>query len=137
LDEAIPERLRDIAANLQSSAKADQRAVTDADLSALSRDETDALILHLGRTIRDQPGKQTVGVNGILRLARAHPDSLDKMQQALLMLPSEELRIATPLLVAPDDPDEVYDVLDKWKSGATDSRVTKAIESTEQKRSGT
>jgi hypothetical protein len=137
LDESIPERLRDIAANLQSSAKADQRAVTDADLGALSRAEADALILHLGRTIRDQPGKQTAGVNGILRLARAHPDSLDKTQQALLMLPPDELRIATPLLVAPDDPAEVYDVLEKWKNGAADSRVTKAIESAEQKRSGT
>jgi hypothetical protein len=137
LDEAIPERLRDIAANLQSSAKADQRAVTDADLEALSRAEADALILHLGRTIRDQPGKQTAGVSGILRLARTHPDSVDKTQQALLMLPSDELRIATPLLVAPDDPAEVYDVLEKWKNGATDGRVKKAIESAEQKRSGT
>lgn len=137
LDEGIPERLRDIAANLKSSTKADQRAVTDADLAALSRAEADALILHLGRTIRDQPGKQTAGVTGILRLARAHPDSVDKARQALLMLPPEELRIATPLLVAPEDPAEVYEVLEKWKGGPADSRVKKAIESTEQKRDGT
>jgi hypothetical protein len=137
LDEGIPERLRDIAANLKSSAKADQRAVTDADLTALSQAEADDLILHLGRTIRDQPGKQTAGVTGILRLTRAHPDSINKARQALLMLPPEELRIATPLLVAPDDPAEVYEVLEKWKSGPADSRVKKAIESTEQKRDGT
>lgn len=137
LDEGIPERLRDIAANLKSSAKADQRAVTDADLAALSREEADAMILHLGRTVRDQPGKQTAGVSGILRLARAHPDSVDKTRQALLMLPPEELRIATPLLIAPEDPAEVYEALEKWKSGPVDSRVKKAIESTEQKRAGT
>jgi hypothetical protein len=137
LDEGIPERLRDIAANLKSSAKADQRAVTDEDLAALSRAEADDLILHLGRTIRDQPGKQTAGVTGILRLIRAHPDSVDKARQGLLMLPPEELRIATPLLVAPDDPAEVYEVLEKWKNGPADSRVKKAIESTEQKRAGT
>lgn len=136
LDKALPERLRDIAANLQSSSKADRRAVTDEDLASLSSAESDKLILHLGRTIRDQPTKQVAGVTGILRLSRAHPDSVGTAQQALLMLPPEELRAATPLLVAPDDPAEVYEVLEKWKTGGVRNPVKKAIESAEQKRSG-
>ncbi len=137
LDKALPERLRDIAANLQSSSKADRRAVTDEDLASLPGTESDELILHLGRTIRDQPTKQVAGVTGILRLARAHPNSVAPARQALLMLPPEELRPATPLLFAPDDPAELYEVLEKWKGGAIRSQVKKAIESTEQKRDKT
>jgi len=137
LDKALPERLRDIAANLQSSSKADRRAVTDEDLASLPGTESDELILHLGRTIRDQPAKQVAGVTGILRLARAHPNSVATACRALLMLPPEELRPATPLLFAPDDPAELYAVLEKWKGGAVRSQVKKAIESTEQKRNET
>lgn len=128
LDDSLPERLRDIAANLLSSSRADQRAVTDADLAALSRQEGEALLMHLGRTVRDQPSRQKTGVTGVLRIARAHAELVPAARKALVMLPGEELTAGTPLLFAKDDHTELFAALEQWKKSATRTPVIAAID---------
>lgn len=128
LDESLPERLRDIAANLLSSARADQRAVTDSDLTALSRQEGEALLMHLGRTVRDQPSRQKTGVTGVLRIARLHPELIPAAKKALIMLPGEEVTAGTPLLFAKDDHAELFAALGQWKKSATRPPIIAAID---------
>ena len=135
LDESLPERLRDIAANLLSSARADQRAVTDADLLALSRQEGEALLMHLGRTVRDQPGKQKTGVTGVLRIARQHPELIATATKALVMLPGDEVTVGTPLLFASDDHAELFEVLGHWKGSASRQPVIAALDDARNQRS--
>ena len=53
LDSSLPERLRDIAANLLSTARFDRQAVGDADLDGLRAPEGEKLLLHLWE---DHPG---------------------------------------------------------------------------------
>jgi hypothetical protein len=128
LDSSLPERLRDIAANLLSSSRGDQRAVTDADLIALSRVEGEALLMHLGRTVRDQPGKQKTGVTGVLRIARQQAELVPTAKRALAMLPGEEVTAGTPLLFAKDDHAELLAVLEQWKASATRQPIVAAID---------
>jgi hypothetical protein len=128
LDESLPERLRDVAANLLSSSRTDRQAVTDADIAGLDPAETEALLLHLGRTVRDQPSTQKTGVTGILRIGRSHPESAGIAKQALLMLPVEEVSAATPLLVDSNDPPEIFEVLEKWKQATSREQLATAID---------
>jgi len=128
LDDSLPERLRDIAANLLSSSRADQRAVTDADLTALSRQEGEALLMHLGRTVRDQPSRQKTGVTGVLRIARLHAELVPAAKKALVMLPGEEVTAGTPLLFAKDDHADLFAALEQWKKSATRPPVIAAID---------
>jgi hypothetical protein len=128
LDSSLPERLRDIAANLLSTSLADRRAVTDADLDALSGSEAEALLLHLGRTLRDQPTMQKTGVTAILRIARRSPAAVDTAVRALSMLPADDLAVGTPLLFAKDDHEDLFGVLGGWKAHASSGPVKAAID---------
>jgi hypothetical protein len=136
LDSSLPERLRDIAANLLSSSRADRQAVGDADLDALSLPEAEALLLHAGRTIRDQPTQQTTGVTAILRIARSAPASIGTAKRALLMLPPDDLAIGTPLLFANDDHADLFGVLRGWKEQASRQPIKNAIESALRRQGG-
>lgn len=128
LDSSLPERLRDIAANLLSTARVDRQAVTDSDLDALRTSEAEKLLLHVGRTIRDDPTKQKTGVAAILRLAGRRVDQVATARKALLMLPADDLAIGTPLLFKRDDADELFDVLTTWRGQVDSPKVTRAIE---------
>ena len=128
LDSSLPERLRDIAANLLSTARVDRQTVADADLDALTTSEGEKLVLHLGRTIRDDPTKQKTGVTAILRLARRRPDQAVTASKALLMLPADDLAIGTPLLFKGDDAREIFGVLATWKDLADSPQVIGAID---------
>jgi len=137
LDTSLPERLRDIASNLLSSSQADRRSVSDEDLDALSATEAEALVQHLGRTIRDQPTKQKTGVTGVLRLARQRTAAAEVAAKALLMLPPDEIALGTPLLFTPDDPSEVQAVLTEWQSQSTNPAVIRAIKTALKQGDGT
>lgn len=128
LDSSLPERLRDVAANLLSASRAERQAVGDADLNALSAGETEALLLHLGRTIRDQPTRQKTGVTAILRIARQRSESVGPAKAALQMLPPNDVAIATPLLFSADDDAGLFAVLTAWTAQVDDHRVKKAID---------
>lgn len=129
IDDSLPERLRDIAANLLSESRREQASVTDAELDALGDGDAADLLRHIGRTMRDQPAKQKAGVNAILRIARRRSGVVSDARDALLMLPPSEITIATPLQFNRGDPAQIRGVLTTWKTRLPDGQVKRAVES--------
>ena len=97
--------------------------------------EAESLLLHIGRTVRDQPATQKTGVTAILRIARRAPQVVTSARKALLMLPPDDLTIATPLLFTKDDPADVFSVLDTWQGQVTGA-VKTAVENALKQRGG-
>lgn len=128
IDESLPERLRDIAANLLSESRREQASVTDAELDELGDGDSTDLLRHIGRTMRDQPAKQKVGVNAALRIARRKPGVVTAARDALLMLPPNEITIATPLQFKQDDSTEIRGVLTTWKDRMPEGQVKRSVE---------
>ena len=116
IDEALPQRLRDLAANLLSDSRQDQSSVSDADLQGLAPGDGRILLLHCGRAMRDQPQRQKAAVNAILRISRLHGTLAPVGAEALLMLPPSELSLATPLQFRGTDAQPIHDVLGTWRS---------------------
>jgi hypothetical protein len=79
--------------------------------------------------MRDQPAKQKVAINAILRIAHRRPDAVTEARDALLMLPPNDITLATPLQFKQSDPAEIRGVLVTWKSKISDGRTKRAIES--------
>lgn len=129
IDDSLPERLRDIAANLLSESRREQASVNDADLDALGDGDATDLLWHIGRTMRDQPAKQKAGVNAVLRIARRRPGVITAARDALLLLPPSEITIATPLQFKHHDPAGIRGVLTTWKCKLPDGQVKRAVES--------
>lgn len=127
IDMGLPERLRDVAANLLSSSRASQKSVTDADLLRLSTADVKALIEHLGRMARDRPGDLLAGVAGILRVARL-ADAAPVATTALAAIPVAEVKAPVVLLFASDDAVTYRTVLERWRSRTAESSVKKAVE---------
>lgn len=136
IDESLPERLRDIAANLLSESRREQASVTDAELDELGDGDATDLLRHIGSTMRDQPAKQKAGVNAVLRIARRRPGVVTAARDALLMLPPSEITIATPLQFKQEDPTEIRGVLTIWRDRLPDGQVKRAVESALASRSG-
>ena len=126
IDSGLPERLRDVAANLLSSSRASQKSVTDADIQILTQTDVRALIEHLGRMGRDRPGDLLSGVGAILRVARL-ADAASVAKSALLAIPAREVKAPVVLLFADDDAVTYRTVLKRWEAGTTESRVKKAV----------
>ena len=126
IDSGLPERLRDVAANLLSSSRASQKSVTDADIGILIPADVQALIAHLGRMARDRPGDLLSGVGAILRVARL-ADAAVVATSALMAIPAKEIKAPVVLLFGYDDAVTYRDVLERWRDGTTDSRVKKAV----------
>lgn len=129
IDDSLPERLRDIAANLLSESRREQVSVTDAELDELGDGDATDLLRHIGRTMRDQPIKQKGGVNAILRIARRRPSVATSARDALLMLPPSEITIATPMQFKADDSASIRGVLTTWKGKLPDGQVKRAVDS--------
>lgn len=127
IDDSLPERLRDIAANLLSESRKEQASIKDADLDGLNDGDATDLLRHIGRTMRDQPSKQKAAVNAILRITNRRPSVVTDARDALLMLPPSEITLATPLQFKPQDPPEIRGVLTIWKDKVTDGPVKRAI----------
>ncbi|MEV6712570.1 P-loop NTPase fold protein [Lentzea sp. NPDC051208] len=134
IDDSLPERLRDIAANLLSESRREQASVTDAELDELGDGDATDLLRHIGRTMRDQPNKQKAGVNAVLRIARRRPGVVIAARDALLMLPPSEITIATPLQFKTSDHADVRSVLATWKEKLPDGKVKNAVGSALQNR---
>ena len=128
LDKDLPERLRDIASNLLSSIRAEQRSVSDSDISALTKIDAETLIAHLCRMARDRPPDQTKAVMSVLRIFHAHADVVEEVTRGLLTLPPKEIAIGTPLLFKLPDDDALISVLTSWKERAADDRVKRSID---------
>lgn len=128
VDDSLPERLRDIAANLLSESTRERNSVTDGELDTLGLGDAADLLRHIGRTMRDQPAKQKNAINAIFRISRRHPGVVNHARDALLMLPPSDLTLATPLQFKADDPAEIRGVLTTWKAKLPDGRVKRAVE---------
>ena len=126
VDSGLPERLRDVASNLLSSSRAAQKSVTDADLLSLTPADVQALIEHLGRMARDRPGDLLAGVAGILRVAKL-ADAASAATTVLMAIPAPEIKAPVVLLFADEDAVTYRAVLERWKSGTTESRVKRAV----------
>ncbi|QFZ17713.1 KAP family P-loop NTPase fold protein [Saccharothrix syringae] len=129
IDDSLPERLRDIAANLLSDSRREQRSVTDPELNELGDGDATDLLRHIGRTMRDQPTKQKAGVNAVLRLARLQAGLATAARDALLMLPPSEVTMATPVQFTASDSAPIRSVLTTWKGKLPDGPVKRAIDS--------
>jgi hypothetical protein len=128
IDDSLPERLRDIAANLLSESRREQTSVSDPELDELGDGDATDLLRHIGRTMRDQPTKQKAGVNAVLRIARRRAGVVNAARDALLMLPPSQITLATPLQFKADDPAPVRSVLTTWKGKLPDGHVKRAID---------
>ena len=126
IDSGLPERLRDVAANLLSSSRAAQKSVTDADIGSLSPTDVQALIAHLGRMARDRPSDLLPGVAGILRVAKV-ADATSVATTALMAIPAKEIKAPVVLLFGNGDAVTYRDVLERWRTATTDLRVKRAV----------
>ena len=127
LDKDLPERLRDIAANLMSRSRADQHSVTDEALRRLPAEDGKALLQHLGRMGRDRPADQLKAVEAILRISRQQGALGSECCVALGAIPGDEVNPPTVLLFKPEDT-PMRPALEKWRSQTTDGRTQRAID---------
>jgi KAP family P-loop domain len=128
LDAGLPERLRDIAANLLSSVRAEQKSVTAADIMALTPVDAMELVQHLGRVARDRQAEQQVAVLGLLRITRAHPDTVDAAAKLLSAIPAAELRPSMILTFSSADKQAFKDVFVRWQSKAPSGPIKQALD---------
>jgi hypothetical protein len=126
LDAGLPERLRDIAANLLSSVRAEQKSVDDADILALTSGDALTLAQHLGRAARDRQAAQLTAVRGLLRITRAHSGTTEAAAKLLAAIPAGELEPATILSFLNSDMASFKDVLVRWQSLAPAGGPAKA-----------
>lgn len=117
LDSGLPGRLRDIAANLTSSVRAEQKSVSDDDLGGLTDPDAIVLVQHLARVGRDRPSEQVAATTGLLRVCRLRPNALGAAVQVLRSVPADDLEPATILLFS--GLDGFHAVVEKWTAEVT------------------
>jgi hypothetical protein len=119
LDEGLPIRLRDLASNLVSSVRAEQKSVRDDDLAALTPEDARSLAQHLGRVARDRPTEQVAAFVGMLRLAGLNSSSASVVAEALNSIPGSDIEPATALLFSEPSRKQAYSaVLQRWQGRA-------------------
>jgi hypothetical protein len=129
----LPERLRDIAANLLSASRIEQKAVTDDDLRGLTTTDASALLEHLGRMARDRPGEMIRAVGSILRIAETVPAAVASAEKALKALPAADIRPPVVLLFQGASASTFAPVLDGWLAHSSDQTTKNAIGTVRQK----
>lgn len=127
LDEGLPERLRDIAANLASSVRAEQKSVTDDDLRALTGADAATLAEHLTRVIRDRPTEQRAAMVGVLRISRVHAKVIERVSTLLMAISPDELSPGTVLSLTPSDVETFRSVIEDWAKRATKAPTVAAL----------
>lgn len=137
VDDGLPERLRDIASALTSSLQTDRSTIGDDALRALSGQDSQTLIAHLGRHTRDQPSVQKYSVAGMLRISKAHQGTETAVAAALKLLPPAVVQVATVMLLRPEDGTVFEPVLTSWAVGGATDPVKNAIDSVRRSWSGT
>lgn len=128
LDQGLPERLRDIAANLLGSTRREREAVGLADLQALQPRDVEELVGYVGRVLRDQPAQQKIAVTALLRIARESAAGAPHAAKALESMPIGDVSFATPMLFRSDDYPEILAVLARWRERSSDPQVKAAID---------
>lgn len=93
----LPQRLRDLAAQLTASRTLDRLQLTDERLEALPAEDIETLVRHLGLMARDRIQEQRGAVVGIGRLASAHPFARSMALDAFRRLPPNDVEVATAI----------------------------------------
>jgi hypothetical protein len=127
IDIGLPERLRDIAANLLSSSRIEQKAVTDADLRGLGAEDAATLVEHLGRIARDRPVEMSRAVGGVLRVTSVVPTATAQAEKALKALPVGEIRPPVILRFNAAQVAAFDSVLSDWDERTSEQSVKVAI----------
>jgi KAP family P-loop domain len=129
LDAGLPVRLRDIAAKLLSSIRAQQKAVTNDDLVGLNAPDAEQLVQQLVRAARDRPTEQQAAMLGIIRIIKQHPQLADAATSALRGIPAADLQPGAILLFQPVDLAAFGEVLCHWLGLAQPGPVKAALTS--------
>ena len=129
IDAGLPARLRDIAANLLSSIRAQQKAVTTDDLAGLTSADAIRLVQHLARAVRDRPTEQQAAMLGIIRITKQHPDTGDQASHLLRAVPTADLEPGAVLLFRQDDLGAFGETLQHWFDTAVDGPTKSALSS--------
>jgi hypothetical protein len=129
IDAGLPARLRDIAANLLSSIRAQQKAVTTDDLAGLTSADAIRLVQHLARAVRDRPTEQQAAMLGIIRITKQHPDTGDQASHLLRSVPTADLEPGAVLLFRQDDLGAFGETLQHWFDTAVDGPTKSALSS--------
>jgi KAP family P-loop domain len=128
-DEGLPARLRDIAANLLSSIRTQQKSVNADDLAGLTPPDAGQLVQYLARAARDRPTEQQAAVLGIIRITKQHPDTAAQASHLLRSVPATDLEPGAVLLFQSDDLSAFGDTLQHWYDAAADGPTKSALSS--------
>lgn len=123
----LPQHLRDLAAQLASTRTVDRRQLTDESLRALTTDDVDQLLRHLGLRARDRVQEQRGAVAGIVRLASAHAPVQPAALDAFRRLPASDLRPGTAVILAGVDIPGMKDVINALATQLPDGNIKKAL----------
>jgi KAP family P-loop domain len=129
LDTELPVRLRDLAANLLSSVRAEQKSVRDADLQGLDPKDAAAMVHHLGRAARDRPTQQRAAILGLLRVTRIHAATITEAAKLLSAIPASDVEPASVLTFNESDRATFRDVLEGWHQSASPGPTKNALAS--------
>jgi hypothetical protein len=97
VSQELPQRLRDIAAQLLALRTLDRRSLTDDRLRALPPEDVETLIRHLGLRARDRIQEQRGAVVGIGRLAVVHATAIPLALDAFRRIPAGDLQVPTAI----------------------------------------
>lgn len=127
IDVGLPDRLRDIAANLLSSSRVEQKSVTDDDLRGLGGADATLLVEHLGRMARDRPAEMSRAVAGILRVTGLIPETVSSAEKALKAVPAANVKVPVILHFGEKAAQQFSGVLTDWSNRTSDQPVKNAI----------
>lgn len=123
----LPQRLRDLAAQLTSIRTVDRRQLTEESLKALTPDEVASLVRHLSLRARDRIQEQRGAVAGIGRLANVHPSVQPAALDAFRRLPVNDLQIGTAVYLAGIDLPGLHDVIDDLAGRLQEGPIKQAL----------
>lgn len=124
---ALPQHLRDLAAQLASTRTVDRRQLTDESLRALTLNDVSQLIRHLSLRARDRVQEQRGAVAGIVRLAGVHAAFQPAALDAFRRLPANDLEVGTAIILAGVVMPGMKDVIDELASRLPDGHIKKAL----------
>lgn len=123
----LPQHLRDLAAQLASTRTVDRRQLTDESLRALTTDDVDQLLRHLGLRARDRVQEQRGAVSGIVRLATIHVAVQPAALEAFRRLPASDLQPGTAVILAGVEIPGIKEVINALAAQLLDGSIKKAL----------
>lgn len=123
----LPQRLRDLAAQLASTRTVDRHQLSDDALRALPADDVEMLVRHLSLRARDRIQEQRGAVHGIGRLATVHPAIQPAAFDAFRRLPTQDLQVGTAVYLAGVSLPGMKDVIDVLAARLPDGQIKNAL----------